>query len=66
MDEAYILQKINELLPDEHHVPRGVLYTQLKTEIQKDLSKALNNLLTQEEITCQKTLNDILINITNE
>lgn len=52
-----------ELMPDEHHVPEGVLYSKLKTEVQKDLSKALNSLLTQEEITFQKTLNDLLINI---
>lgn len=66
MDEQYIITKIQELMPDEHHIPRGVLYSKLKTEIQKDLSAALNNLLKQEEITFSKTLNDILINIPNE
>lgn len=66
MDEQYIIAKIQELMPDEHIVPRGVLYSKLKTAIQKDLSKALNNLVVQEEITFQKTLNDLLINIKNE
>lgn len=66
MDEQYIIAKIQELMPDEHHVPRGVLYSQLKTAVQKDLSEALNNLLKQEEIAFSKTLNDILINIPNE
>lgn len=63
MDEQYIIAKIKELLPEEHQVPRGVLYSQLKIAVQKDLSKALNSLLVQEEIKFQKTLNDILINI---
>ncbi len=63
MEEEYVISKIKELMPDEHHIPQGVLYSKLKTEVQKDLSKALNSLLTQEEITFQKTLNDLLINI---
>ena len=63
MDEKYIFAKIKELLPDEHQVPRGVLYSKLKTEIQKDLSKALNNMLKSKSISFNKTLNDILINI---
>ena len=45
MDEQYIIGKIQELMPDEHHIPHGVLYSQLKTAVQKDLSEALNNLL---------------------
>lgn len=63
MDEQYIIAKVQSLMPDEHHIPQGVLYSKLKTEIQKDVSKALNNLLKQKEITFQKTLNDLLINI---
>lgn len=63
MEEEYVISKIKELMPDEHHIPQGVLYSKLKTEVRKDLSKALNSLLTQEEITFQKTLNDLLINI---
>lgn len=66
MEEEYVISKIKELMPDEHHIPQGVLYSKLKTEVQKDLSKALNSLLTQEEITFQKTLNDLLINIKDE
>ena len=66
MDEQYIIAKIRELMPDEHHIPHGVLYSQLKTAVQKDLSEALNNLLKQEEIAFCKSLNDILINIPNE
>ena len=66
MDEQYIIAKIQGLMPDEHHIPHGVLYSQLKTAVQKDLSEALNNLLKQEEIAFHKTLNDILINIPNE
>lgn len=66
MEEEYVISKIKELMPDEHIIPRGVLYSKLKTAIQKDLSKALNNLVVQEEITFQKTLNDLLINIKDE
>lgn len=66
MDEQYIIAKIEELMPDEHIVPHGVLYSKLKTAVQKDLSKALNNLLKQEEIDFSKALNDILITIPNE
>lgn len=63
MDKQYIFAKIRELLPDEHHVPRGVLYSQLKTAVQKDLSETLNKLLKQKELRYSKTLNDLLINI---
>lgn len=66
MDEQYIIAKIQSMMPDEHHIPKGVLYSKLKTEIQKDLSEALSNLLKQEKITFQKTLNDLLINVANE
>lgn len=63
MDEQYIINKVKELLPDEHHVPRGVLYSKLKTAVQKDLSDMLNQLLTENRLTYNKTLNDLLINI---
>jgi len=63
MDEEYIFAKIKELLPDEHHVPRGVLYSKLKTEIQKDVSSILSNLYKTGKITYNKTLNNLLINI---
>lgn len=66
LDEQYIIAKIQELLPDEHHVPRGVLYSKLKIEIQKDVSSILSNLFQNGRITYNKTLNDILINIANE
>ena len=63
MDEQYIIAKIQELMSDEHHVPRGVLYSKLKTEVQKDVSSVLSNLFKTEKITYSKTLNDLLINI---
>lgn len=63
MDQQYIIAKIQELLPEEHHVPKGVLYSQLKTAVQKDLSETLNKLLKQKELRYSKTLNDLLINI---
>lgn len=66
MNEQYIIQKIKELLPDEHHIPQGVLYSKLKTEIQKEVSSILSNLFKSGKITYNKTLNDILINVTNE
>mgnify|MGYP006962935904 FL=1 len=63
MDEQYIIGKIQGLLPDEHHIPHGVLYSQLKTAVQKDLSEKLNQLLKSKRLTYNKTLNDLLINI---
>lgn len=63
MDEQYIINKIKDMMPDEHHIPKGVLYSQLKTAVQKDLSETLNKLLKQKELTYSKTLNDLLINI---
>jgi len=53
-------------MPDEHHIPNGVLYSKLKTEIQKDVSSILSSLFKAGKITYSKTLNDILINIQNE
>lgn len=50
-------------MPDEHHIPHGVLYSQLKTAVQKDLSEKLNQLLKSKRLTYNKTLNDLLINI---
>lgn len=63
MDEQYVIKKIRESSGDNHHIPHGVLYSQLKTAIQKDLSACLNSLFGKGEITSRKTLNDILINI---
>lgn len=63
MDEQYIIKKIQAMMPDEHHIPKGVLYSQLKTAVQKDLSETLNKLLKQKELRYSKTLNDLLINI---
>lgn len=62
MDEEYIMRKIRELQPDGNHVPRGVLYTRVKSVVQTDLSKILNRLLKEGRLTYRKTLNDILIN----
>ncbi len=66
MNEDYIIGKIKELMPDEHYKPQGVLYTQLKIVIQKDLSEKLSELFRAKKISYNKTLNDILINVTNE
>lgn len=66
MNEDYIISKIQELMPDLHHIPQGVLYSKLKTEIQKDVSSILSSLFKSGKITYNKTLNDILINVTNE
>lgn len=64
MDEQYVIKKIRESSRDNnHHIPHGILYSQLKTAIQKDLSACLNSLFGKGEITSRKTLNDILINI---
>lgn len=52
-------------MPDENHIPQGVLYSKLKNSVQKDLSKSLNLLLKGKRLTYSKTLNDILIR-TNE
>lgn len=62
MNEDYIIDKIKTLMPQENHIPRGVLYSKLKTAVQTDLSETLNTLLKQRKLTYSKTLNDILIN----
>lgn len=66
MEEEYVISKIKELMPDEHHIPQGVLYARLKTAVQKDLSQILSNLFKIGKIKYDKTLNDILINIKDE
>ena len=66
MEEEYVISKIKELMPDERHIPQGVLYARLKTAVQKDLSQILSNLFKIGEIKYDKTLNDILINIKDE
>ena len=63
MDEEYLINKIKELAPGEHHMPCGVLYTKLKISIQEDLSETLNTLLKNKRLTYSKTLNDIMINV---
>lgn len=63
MNEEYVIAKIKQLLPEPNVVPKGVVYANLKTEIQKDLSKILNSLYKSQKVTCRKTLNDILITI---
>lgn len=63
MDEQYILSKIEQLMPDEHQVPRGVGYTQLKNAIQEDVSKILTSLFKVGKVTYNKTLNGIIINV---
>ena len=49
MNEDYIIEKIKTLMPPENHIPCGVLYSKLKTAVQKDLSETLNTLLKQKE-----------------
>lgn len=66
MNEQYIIAKIQAMMPDEHQLPKGVLYSRLKTAIQRDLSKTLTNLFKAGKVEYSKTLNDILINIKDE
>lgn len=66
MDEEYVLAKIKQLLPEPNVVPKGVVYANLKTEIQKDLSEALKSLFLQKKVAYQRTLNDILITINEQ
>ena len=66
MEEEYIIAKLKELMPNEHCIPQGVLYSRLKTAVQQDLSKILSKLFKAERIRYSKTLNDILINIKDE
>lgn len=63
MDEQYIVGKVREMMPDEHHKPSGVLYTRLKLAIQQDVSSVLSRLFKAGKIKYNRTLNDILINI---
>ena len=63
MDEQYIIGKIEEMMPDEHHKPCGVLYTRLKLAILHDVSSILSRLFKEGKIKYNRTLNDILINI---
>lgn len=66
LDDQYIITKIQELMPDEHHIPHGVLYARLKTAVLKDLSQILASLFKSGKIKYDKTLNDILIYIKDE
>ena len=66
LDDQYIITKIQGLMPDEHHIPQGVLYARLKTAVQKDLSQILASLFKSGKIKYDKTLNDILIYIKDE
>lgn len=63
MDEQYIIGKIEEMMPDAHHKPCGVLYTRLKLAILQDVSSILSRLFKEGKIKYNRTLNDILINI---
>lgn len=63
MDEQYIIGKIEEMMPDKHHKPCGVLYTRLKLAILQDVSSILSRLFKEGKIKYNRTLNDILINI---
>ena len=61
--QQYLLDLIRSMMQDEHHVPRGVLYAQLRTAVQRDLSENLNHLLEKNRIEISKTVNDILITL---
>jgi len=61
--QQYLLDLIHSMMQDEHHVPRGVLYAQLRTAVQRDLSENLNRLLEKNRIEISKTVNDILITL---
>lgn len=50
-------------MPDEHQDPQGVLYTALKSAVQKDLADTLNKLLQAKKLSYNKTLNDLLIRV---
>lgn len=63
MDEQYIIGKIEEMMPDKHNKPCGVLYTRLKLAILQDVSSILSRLFKEGKIKYNRTLNDILINI---
>lgn len=65
MTEEYIIRKIGELMPAGNRVPQGVLYSQLKRAVQRDLAEVLGVLLKSKLLRYNKTLNDILININN-
>lgn len=60
MEEEYVLQKIQELMP-EKKMPMGVSYVDLKNAIQRDLRKILNSLLQKGKINYFKTLNGVTI-----
>ena len=66
MDEGYIIGKIREMMPDEHHVPHGVLYSKLKTSVQADLSAMMRKLCKEKKILANRTLNDIILNINEQ
>ena len=61
--QQYLLDLIRSMMQDEHHVPRGVLYANLRTAVQRDLSENLNRLLEKNRIEISKTVNDILITL---
>ena len=61
--QQYLLDLIRSMMQDEHHVPRGVLYANLRTAVQRDLSENLNRLLLKNRIEISKTVNDILITL---
>ena len=63
MDEQYKNGKIEEIIPEAHHKPSGVLYTRLKLAILQDVSSILSRLFKEGKIKYNRTLNDILINI---
>ncbi len=52
-------------MPDKNRIPQGVLYSKLKSAVQKDLSEALSILLKEGKLKYSRTINDILITMSN-
>lgn len=61
MDEKYVLEKINELMPDDTRRPMGVGYVDLKNAVQADLKRIMNELLNAGKINYFKTLNGVTV-----
>lgn len=61
MEKEYVLEKIRELMSDDSKRPMGVDFVKLKNAVQEDLSKLLNKLFEDGEISYFKTLNGVTI-----
>lgn len=61
MTDQYILSLLKEMMPPENHIPRAVLYEDLKVRVQKDVSAILNRLYKERKILVHRTINSIMI-----